>query len=192
MTATAAAGRTASKRHDPKARSLLVGLETFNLLKRAQERLPAPRLDMRYLVEGALVVGTQEGNRECWIAAAHQALRLHVNSTPESGTVETLFEGGSEGANARNQETSSRAAHDPNCKSLLIGEDAFIALKLLQNTTHSPRLEMRYLVEGAIALLHERPSIQASWVQAARQVLHSHLAVLGTLPVQTFSLEIQA
>ncbi len=192
MTVAPVAARAASKRSDPTARSLLVGLETFSLLKRAQERLPAPRLDMRYLVEGALVVGTHQDNKHAWLAAAHEALRLHVNSTSESGTVAALAEGEDEGAHARNQETSSRGAHNPGCKSLLIGEDAFTALKLLQTTTHSPRLEMRYLVEGAIALVLDRRSIQAAWVQAARQVLQSHLTVLGTLPVQNFSLEIQA
>jgi hypothetical protein len=191
MTAVAIESRSASKRGDPGARSLLVGLKTFNLLKRAQQRLPAPRLDMRYLVEGALVVGARKDNKDAWMAAALQALRHHINSEP--GTVAAATEGDDEGAHARNQETSSRdRAHNPNCKSLLIGEDAFTALKLLQTTTHSPRLEMRYLVEGAIALVHERDSLQAAWVQAARKVLHSHLTVLGTLPVQNFSLEIQA
>lgn len=193
MNAMAAEARTPSKRSDPSARSLLVGLKTFNQLKRAQERLPAPRLDMRYLVEGALIVAADESNRDAWMVAAQQALRDHVNSTPERGTVAALEESDDEGAQARTQETSSRTrAHNPNCKSLLIGEDAFTALKLLQNTTHSPRLEMRYLVEGAIALVHERRSTQAAWVQAARKVLQTHLSVLGTLPVQNFFLEIQA
>lgn len=193
MNAVAAEARLPSKRGDASARSLLVGLKTFNLLKRAQERLPAPRMDMRYLVEGALVIGARQDNKDAWMAAAHQALRDHVNSTTEQGTVAALAEGDDEGAQARNQDTSSRGrVHNPNCKSLLIGEDAFTALRLLQTTTHSPRLEMRYLVEGAIALVHERHSIQVSWVQAARQVLHTHLSVLCTQPVQNFSLEIQA
>ncbi len=183
---------TSTRRADPSARSLLIGVGSFNLLKRSQERLPTPRLDMRYLVEGALFVCAKPEVKGDWLRVAQAALRDQLNATTRSGTG-TTSERGAEGATARNQETSSRAKpFDPSCKSLLLGEDAFTALKLLQNGTHSPRLEMRYLVEGAITFVHERASIQAAWVQAARQMLQTHLAVLEQQPVDPFFLEIQA
>jgi hypothetical protein len=179
-----------ARRSSAAGRSLLVGLDTFAFLKRAQERLPSPRLDMRYLVEGALVVVAQPDEEDAWCRAAQAAMRHHVSLTVDSGTG-LVPEHGAEGALARNQESSSGPrVYDPTCKSLLIGEDAFAALKLFQNRTRSPRLEMRYLVEGAIAVVRESAPLQPHWVRTARRVLHVHLSVLEQLPVDPFHLEI--
>lgn len=61
-------------------RVVLVGLEAFRWIRRLQEQAPAPRMDMRYLVEGALVVVRDgpQGLRQAWLLASEQAMAAHV------------------------------------------------------------------------------------------------------------------
>jgi hypothetical protein len=185
--------RLGSQRRLRGTRSLLVGLDSFTFLKEAQQRLPAPRMDMRYLVEGALEVVAQPPCEADWLQAAERALReqlghMYFLRGTGGGPAHAV-----EGAPARTRDTGSdERAYDPTCRSLLVGDDAFAALKLTQKRTHSPRLDMRYLIEGALALIRERACLQPSWVHAARKVLRTHLAALEAQPIEPFHLEIQA
>lgn len=62
------------------------------------------------------------------------------------------------------------------CKSVLLSRQAFDRLRAIQGRTQHPRLELRYLVDGAIALLHEDVAFRAAWVQQSRQALSAHLS----------------
>lgn len=84
-----------------------------------------------------------------------------------------------------------RNAPRPDCRSLLIGELAFQRLKLVQGTTRDPRLEMRSLVEGAVALLGQETDLHAAWVTQSRQALAEHLEQLRQQPLHTCQLEIK-
>jgi len=68
------------------------------------------------------------------------------------------------------------------CKSLLLSPQAFERLRAIQGTTRHPRLELRYLVDGAVALLHEDTNSHAAWVQQSRQALAMHLSQLQNQP----------
>lgn len=84
-----------------------------------------------------------------------------------------------------------RNAPRPDCRSLLIGELAFQRLKLVQGTTRDPRLEMRSLVEGAVALLGQETDLHAAWVTQSRQALSRHLEQLRQHPLHQCQLEIK-
>ena len=173
-------------------RPVLVGARAFGQLKRLQAMLPQPRLDMRYLVEGFVqLLHEQPAAQRRWLAAARSELARSLD-VADSGTGEdALAEGVPTQVDARAhgaQHADARA--EPGCKSLLIGLPAFRRLKAIQGVTHHPRLELRYLVDGAISLLDEEHELQADWVRHSRQALLAHLSVLQEQSLPT-SLEIK-
>lgn len=170
-------------------RVLLVGNVCFSWLRRLQERAPAPRVDLRYLVEGAITM--LQGNEQMhssWMAHSRDALVAHVagnSTTPVSGTGRST----AEGAKARTSGAPTGHGRHDDCKALQISEPAFQWLKGKQGTTRDPRLDMRYLVEGALALLITNPEHLPQVVGLARRALRAHLAELETQTVEPFSLE---
>lgn len=59
---------------------------------------------------------------------------------------------------------------------VLLGLHAFLWLKTLQAHAPTPRMDLRYLVDGTLAVLQVRPSLQPAWLSAARAALFEHLA----------------
>lgn len=182
---------------------VLIGLGAFFRLRNVQVVLPQPRMDMRYLVEGSIELLSKEAEvLERWLQAArHELARELENHWPdgcavvERGTGSPLGSGhrtgghrATEGAGAAVHVRAHGASHAVNtetngCKSLLLSAEAFQRLRAIQGTTRHPRLELRYLVDGAIALLHQDAASHAEWVRQSRQALATHLAQLQQLPV---------
>ncbi len=171
------------------ARVLLVGNTCFTWLRRLQERAPAPRVDLRYLVEGAMtLLQANDQMMDTWMVHSRQALVHHVASRSPasfSGTVRAAHEG----AQARTSGAPSGQGRHDDCKALQVGEPAFQWLKGKQGTTRDPRLDIRYLVEGALALLNAHPELLPQVVSLARRSLREHLAELETHSIEPFSLE---
>lgn len=167
-------------------RVLLVGHACFSWLRRLQEKAPAPRVDLRYLVEGVItLLQSDEGLQDEWMAQSREALVRHV-----SGSISGTGRAAAEGAQARTSGAPAghHSRHD-DCKALQVAETAFQWLKGMQGTTRDPRLDMRYLVEGAMALLHKHPEYLPTVVGLARRSLIEHLVELQTQPIENFSLE---
>lgn len=175
------------------ARSLLVGKDAFTALRAAQANGSGPRLDMRYLIEGAVaLLSASQELRSAWIDAARGAFTTHLQVPmdlgSESGTG-VRARPAAEGASARTHGGSAPSRRHADCRSLQVGESAFERLKAIQRTTHTPRLEMRYLVEGAVGLLRRRADQQAKWERHARQALIEHLSELQQLSLHHIHLE---
>ena len=181
------AGARAAARNAP--RVLLVGNTCFSWLRRLQERAPAPRVDLRYLVEGAVaMLQANDQTMDAWMAHSRQSLVHHVtgrNAGAGSGTVRAAHEG----AQARTSGPPTGHGRHDDCKALQVGEPAFQWLKGMQGTTRDPRLDIRYLVEGALALLNAHPELLPQVVSLARRSLREHLAELETHSIEPFSLE---
>lgn len=185
--------RVSRRRPSSAARSLLLGRAAFEMLKAVQAEADQPRLDLRYFVEGAIVLldGSPALNAP-WLQAARSALADHLQvplDLPKTSGTGTRPHTAAEGAQARTHGGHRPSARHADCKSLQIGETSFERLKAIQGTTHAPRLEMRYLIEGGICLLRSRADQQAAWVWQARQALIEHLTCLQQLPVQPTFLE---
>lgn len=162
---------------EQKPRVVLVGCATFEALKHLQTGAPGPRLEIRYWVEGMVRSLQQDHTRHApWLEASRGAALRHLQAQHTlSGT------GGppaAEGAQARTSETPRPSTH-VDCKALHIGEHAFEWLKGVQGTTRAPRIEIRYLLEGAVALFGEG-SFPDGLVRNARRALVEHLAQLDT------------
>lgn len=180
----------------PKAphRVLLVGVGCFAWLRTLQERAPGPRVDLRYFVEGAVaLLEAAPSLMPDWMDASRQALIDHVAG--RSGLPGNASRTGrpvvADGAKARTQGGPASGAHHDDCKALQVGEGAFQWLKGVQGTTRDPRLDMRYLVEGALSLLNQKPELLPVVLGHARRSLREHLALLETQPIEPFSLEKQ-
>ena len=63
------------------------------------------------------------------------------------------------------------------CKSVLVSNDAFDWLRQFQSGTN-PRLELRYLLEGAVDLVRAQPALATQLERLARDRLKHHLALL--------------
>lgn len=202
----------------PRPRVILVGLATFAWLRVLQQRAPAPRLDLRYLVEGLLFSLQDHAElRRSWIQASRQALldQLVPPHGETDATASALLAGppaapihrsaavrrtipgtgpGSrpaEGASARTPDNTRARARHTDCKALQIGEQAFRWLKGVQDSTVDPRLEMRSLIEGGTRLLRERTDLLPAVVERAREALVAHLTHLSEQTVPPISMEIQ-
>lgn len=181
----------------PKAphRVLLVGVGCFAWLRVLQERAPGPRVDLRYLIEGAIaLLESAPELKQPWMDASRQALINHVagRSSPQAQAHRTGRQPAADGAQARTQGSPGTGAHHDDCKALQVGEGAFQWLKGVQGTTRDPRLDMRYLVEGALLLLSQKPELLPAALGLARRSLREHLALLETQPIEPFSLEKQS
>lgn len=181
----------------PAHRILLIGTESFVWLRRLQEKAPGPRVDLRYLIEGAITVLQADATLQPrWMELSRQALVSHVSgrhgaSDRTSGTSGTgRGQPQAEGAHARASGASHGHGRHDDCKALQIGEAAFEWLKGVQGTTRDPRLDIRYLVEGALALLQQHPDLLPVVVGHSRRSLCEHLVQLQQLPIQPFFLEI--
>ena len=184
-------GLTAAKPKTPH-RVLLVGVGCFAWLRVLQERAPGPRVDLRYFVEGAAALLENAPElRRAWMDASRQALIHHVaGRTGHQGHGNrTGRQQAADGAQARTQGSPNPGAHHEDCKALQVGEGAFQWLKGVQGTTRDPRLDMRYLVEGALSLLDQKPELLPAVLGHARRSLREHLALLETQPIEPFSLE---
>jgi hypothetical protein len=209
--------RSAEARRAP--RVIVVGGSAFRWLKALQGIAPAPRVDMRYLLEGTVaVLQARPDVRQSWLQASldvmyhHIAVRRQQAAMGESGRGmtapgsrhgrgATASDEGTErnaafeGAPARTQGTPYTTGHremrNEDCKALQIGEAHFQWLKGVQGTTRDPRIELRYLVEGALALLQQEDSLLPGVVEHARHALAEHLALLQTEPVCPFHMEQQ-
>lgn len=175
----------------PSHRVLLVGTASFAWLRRLQERAPGPRIDLRYLVEGAIAL-LQDGDalHAEWLDHSRKALVAHVASrggTASSGAGRTS--GPAEGAKARTPGAPTARGRHEDCKALQIHETFFQWLKGKQGTTRDPRLDMRYLVEGVLALIGERADLLPQVVGLARRSLREHLAELEHQTIEPISLE---
>lgn len=184
-------------------RVLLIGVPAFNWLRLLQERSPGPRIDMRYFIEGAVeLLRADDSLAEDWMRLSHQALVDHVagrgaaardmktrTSRPQPAQEGTGRLTLADGAQARTSRGPLNPGHHDDCKALQVGEDAFQWLKAAQGTTRDPRLDMRYLVEGALALLHERRLLLPLVLGHARRSLREHLVLLETIPIEPFPLE---
>jgi hypothetical protein len=156
-------------------RSVVIGMGAFDALKLVQGMRVAtpPRLDMRYLIEGAvgMLCHQPDGHlHEAWIEASTQALLDHASECKSSGARGSIREqAGSE---------SERSAGGDG-RSIQIGEACFELLKTKQGTTRDPRLSIRYLVDGAIAVLSGQGArVQGTWIFLARRALQHHLSSL--------------
>lgn len=170
-------------------RSVVIGMTAFNHLRLVQNNLvpSPPRLDMRYLVEGAVGMLTTHHNpqvKRLWLALATEALLQHARSGQPGGHVGltgTQHDAGHDvnRAQERSEDGNTRAIDGKDGKSLQISESCFQLLKATQDTTRDPRLGMRYLAEGAIGLAIERRGDWLNaWVYLARQALYTHLTSL--------------
>jgi hypothetical protein len=142
-------------------------------------------MEMRYLIEGAIALLTaSQCLQSAWIDAARDALTAHLQVPLDQGSKSGTGAGDkpvAEGASARTHGGGEPPRRQADCKSLQVGELAFERLKAIQRTTHAPRLEMRYLVEGAVGLLRRRTDQQAEWERQSRQALIEHLSHLQQL-----------
>ena len=176
-------------------RVLLVGVGCFAWLRVLQERAPGPRVDLRYFIEG--VIALLEASPELkapWMDASKQSLINHVSgrTSLQAHGNRTGRHQAADGAQARTQGGPVTGAHHEDCKALQVGEGAFQWLKGVQGTTRDPRLDMRYLVEGALLLLSQKPELLPAALGLARRSLREHLAALETQPIEPFSLEKQS
>ena len=87
-----------------------------------------------------------------------------------------VVEGAVASAEARAHAQLASTTRRTDCKSILLSRQAFDHLRAIQGRTQHPRLELRYLVDGAITLLHEDVASHAAWVQQSRQALSAHLS----------------
>lgn len=202
-----------SQRTALEGKPVLIGWQAFYRLRDLQSAMPQPRLDMRYLVEGSIeLLRAQPGAQQRWLQAARDELARDLASHEQGGQGAAAQDSGgvcaaacrtsglsgagagtggrqaAEGvrasARARARGASREASVEGNgCKSLLLSAEAFQRLRAIQGTTRHPRLELRYLVDGAIALLHQDVASHAEWVRQSRQALATHLAQLQQLPV---------
>lgn len=174
----------------PAYRVLLIGVQAFTWLRLLQERAPGPRIDLRYFVEGVVeVLRTDESLHEAWLQCARQALVEHVAMRGAAARARTGRLLPADGAQARTSGSTVNLAHHEDCKALQVGECAFQWLKTVQGTTRDPRLDMRYLVEGALALFHGRAEFLPLVLRHARRGLRDHLAQLEARPIEPISLE---
>lgn len=173
-----------AERRATRGRELLMAQQEFQWLKDYQVRSPAPRMDMRYHLEGAVsLLGSSIALREQWLQASRQALLDHLQQDASAGNTLTsgTVQAGSvhEGAQARTQGLAeSHDRSNQTCRALHVGEGTFNALKGQQDATPDPRIGMRYLLEGAVRVLQRRADLHREWVSHARKALQAHLARL--------------
>lgn len=74
-------------------------------------------------------------------------------------------------------DTASERRQHQDCKSVLVAQDVFDWLREVQSRT-SPRLELRYLVEAAVALVRSQPALNEQFEKQARDRLKRHLVSL--------------
>lgn len=198
-------------------RVVLIGVTAFQSLKSLQLQLPAPRLDFRYVVDGVVQVmqGKQPGLdlqelQALWLETSQRAMFTCLagqvgqawpdfSRADRDSAARAISEGtgsrlqAAEGAPARNQERHTERAvgrRQADCRALQISEGTFQWLKGVQRTTSQPRIELRFLVEGALALVQDRPTLLDAVTGHARVALAAHLAELAAQAHQTTSLEI--
>lgn len=71
--------------------------------------------------------------------------------------------------------TARTSAVTPGHRSVLIGDDAFNALRDIQVKTTDPRLDLKDLVTAAVELAAAQPGFKESVVARARELLKSRL-----------------
>jgi hypothetical protein len=164
-------------------------------------------MDLRYWIEGMLErLRSKPKLHEAWQIAGRAALKGHLEAVGRGvakGNLDVVTSDGeqdggrhevgvgtggeqaAEGAHARKTERTSDAKHDER-KALQIGDDCFQWLKRIQDSTQ-PRLEMRYLLEGATALLKDQPEHLPAVVSSARHALAKHMVQLKDEAVQPFT-----
>lgn len=183
-------GQAASARQG--TRTVVLGQQPFDDLRRVQVSVSTPRLDLRYILEGAItLLDLAPCVRLPWVVASRQVLGQHVRGT----TLDDGFRSGAGMASPGDAEGVARVAaqthgepqptsvRHADARSLRIGEACFVQLKAIQATTHDPRLEMRFLIDGAVALLMSRADLHGDWLWQSRQALLVHLLALQHQPI---------
>lgn len=211
-----AVGSQAPARSTDPTRVVLMDKATFDWLRRLQDKTPAPRLEMRYWVEGLLRL--MQANRPLqvhWLTASRHALSEHARmqaldagDPPDLSSLDSLEqatrpglldladasftaaphgrgEGGAHHGAARTSGHPSQPApmRNPDCRALHVSESAFLWLKGVQDTTHDPRIDFRFLLQGAFALVRTDGALVADVISAARGALLEHLARLNQQPL---------
>ena len=207
-TAHAEGSPAAARTTDP-TRVVLMDKATFDWLRRLQDKTPAPRLEMRYWIEGLLRL--MQGNRPLqvrWLMASRRALSEHTrlqalddSDAPDLASLDS-FEQATRPGQLDQAEASRTAAprwhsegaahhvaartsghprqpaalRNPDCRALHVGESAYLWLKGVQDTTHDPRIDFRFLLQGAFALVRTDGALVADVISAARGALLEHLA----------------
>lgn len=209
-------GSQASARSADPTRVVLMDKATFDWLRRLQDKTPAPRLEMRYWVEGLLRL--MQANRPLqvrWLMASRRALSEHARlqalddiDAPDLSSLESFeqatrpgslepadvsrtaaphwhSEGAARHVAARTSGHLRQAAplRNPDCRALHVGESAFLWLKGVQDTTHHPRIDFRFLLQGAFALVRTDRALVADVISAARGALLEHLARSNQQPL---------
>lgn len=172
MAAVRQPGSAAATR-DPQARSVLIGLQTFQRLQVLQKNiLPSPpRLDMRYLLDGALTLIAEQRQtlRAAWLDKSTELMLVEARRTRAEAKQEAS------GLSREQDRQGTVNWRTSDCRSLQIGEATFQALKAMQDQTE-PRLGIRYLAEGAFELLMQRHAdVLVQWTHHSREALRQHL-----------------
>lgn len=175
-----AAADPTSRQAGLRVRSVVLGAGAFAQLKGKQTSWPGPRLEMRYLVEGAITLLCDDHQPELSQALVAQARgdlaqALKPNAADTTDSVGHRASVASEGATARTHGPATQARGER--RSLRIDHAAFVAMQAIQEQTE-PRLELRYLIDAGIAVLGRDAELERRWVQHARQALHQHLTQL--------------
>lgn len=209
-------GSPASARSADPTRVVLMDKATFDWLRRLQDRTPAPRLEMRYWVEGLLRL--MQANRPLqvrWLMASRRALSEHArrqalddSDAPDLSSLDSFEQATrpglldpadasctaaphGRGEGVAHQGATRTSGHsrqpapmrNPDCRALHVGENAFLWLKGVQDTTHDPRIDFRFLLQGAFALVRTDGALVADVISAARAALMEHLARSNQQPL---------
>jgi hypothetical protein len=195
-------------------RVLFIGMSAFAWLKSMQERTSPRLDMRYLIEGVLMTLQERPDLRGEWtdVAAevnfAHLAARRAASQTQMVGALRAQRHDGEEvsgtsgnlvavqGAKARTSEAPAQAqqqaqaqashkpAHHDDCKALQISDGGFQWLKGVQGTTRDPRLEIRFLMEGAFVLVQGSPMLLPKVIGHARQALAAHLAQLQNQPIQ--------
>jgi hypothetical protein len=167
--------------NDSATRSVLVGKAVFDHLRRHQLHAAEPRMDMRYHLDGALrLLELERPLLRPWMHESRCCLATHLAQAEETATAPGATGEGAEPTARAHGAALPAVERRLDCRSLRLSEHGFDWLKGIQGTTRDPRLEMRWLIEGALTLLIASPHLHPQWVTCSRDALQAHLVELRT------------
>lgn len=160
------------------SRVVLLDLATWEWLRCLQLCAPGPRLDLRYHVEGVVMLMQQHDELgPPWLRASTEAMRLAVDPvrTGDSAT------------DAGTAQAPRRAA--PRTRALHVSEQAYLVLRRAQARATAPRPDFQHLLQGARVVLGQHPALLPDAVACARTAMRAHLDLLARTPVPPFPAE---
>lgn len=171
-----------TRRATPTEGFLPLPLPTFLWFKALQDRAHSPRLDLRYLIEGAVSVAT--GDRSLMLdALAHAEAMMRRQGAALLPAPEDATE-----LNAPSR-TSPAPLRTDGCRAVRIGTPTLARLRSLQDLTQ-PRVDLRLMTSAIAVLFDRRRDLLTDCVASGRQALRLHLEQLALLPVPHITLEI--